>query len=181
MEYNVPERPWQRRVFWHESRGLCVLDADEFGRLEQPRAKDLEQPWIAWDSRPESVQRVAWERHLEDAEYNCCWASLNIKAVFLGKWIPMLRIKRSRDRLIFNIGVPIPVRRQFYIETAAPRGVVYGCPVCVCVCVSVWRYCTYVYMGDGNVWSKRLVPWELEEEYGELLHDRTFACDSSVT
>ena len=34
--------------------------------------------------------------------------------------IPMLKMRRSRDRLIFNIGIPILVRRHIYIE-AAPR------------------------------------------------------------
>ena len=34
--------------------------------------------------------------------------------------IPMLKIRRSRDRLIFNMGIPILVRRHLYIETA-PR------------------------------------------------------------
>ena len=30
----------------------------------------------------------------------------------------MLKIRRSRDRLIFNMGIPILVRRHLYIETA---------------------------------------------------------------
>ena len=42
---------------------------------------------------------------------------LNIKAVFLGVVIPMLKIRRSWDRLIFNMGISILVRRHFYIET----------------------------------------------------------------
>ena len=74
------------------------------------------------------------------------------KAVFLGKWIPMLWIKRSRDRLIFNIGVPIPVRRQLYIETAAPRRDVYGCPVCVCdsyVSDGIVRMCIWAMAMSG--------------------------------
>ena len=33
----------------------------------------------------------------------------------------MLTIKGSRDRLIFNMGIPIPVRRHLYIETAPRR------------------------------------------------------------
>ena len=32
--------------------------------------------------------------------------------------IPMLKIRRSRDRLIFNMLIPILVRRHLYIETA---------------------------------------------------------------
>ena len=32
--------------------------------------------------------------------------------------IPMLKIRRSQDRLIFNMGIPILVRLHLYIETA---------------------------------------------------------------
>ena len=32
--------------------------------------------------------------------------------------IPMLKIRRSRDLLIFNMGIPILVRRHLYIEMA---------------------------------------------------------------
>ena len=42
---------------------------------------------------------------------------LNIKTVFLGMRIPMLKIRWSRDRLIFNIGIPILVKQYLYIET----------------------------------------------------------------
>ena len=30
----------------------------------------------------------------------------------------MLKIRRSQDRLIFNMGIPILVRQHLYIETA---------------------------------------------------------------
>ena len=46
---------------------------------------------------------------------------LNIKTVFFPSMgISMLKIRRSRDCHIFNMGVPILVRRHLYIETA-PR------------------------------------------------------------
>ena len=45
---------------------------------------------------------------------------LNIKTVFLRYGIPMLKIRRSWGRLIFNMGIPILVIRHLYIETA-PR------------------------------------------------------------
>ena len=32
--------------------------------------------------------------------------------------VPVLEIRRSRDRLIFNIGIPILVRRYLHTETA---------------------------------------------------------------
>ena len=49
-----------------------------------------------------------------------CWIPgprLNIKTVFPRYGIHMLKIRRSRDRLIFNMGIPILVRRHLYIET----------------------------------------------------------------
>ena len=46
---------------------------------------------------------------------------LNIKTVFPSSMgILMLKIRRSRDRLIFNMGIPILERRHLYIE-ADPR------------------------------------------------------------
>ena len=38
---------------------------------------------------------------------------------------PTLKIRRSRDRLIFNMGIPIPGRAGFYIETRLARGVAW--------------------------------------------------------
>ena len=42
----------------------------------------------------------------------------NIKMVSPGMGIPMLKIRWSRDRLIFNMGILILVRGHLYIETA---------------------------------------------------------------
>ena len=42
---------------------------------------------------------------------------LNTKTVFPGIRIPMLKIRRPRDRLIFNMGIPKLARRHLYIET----------------------------------------------------------------
>ena len=39
---------------------------------------------------------------------------LNIKTIFPRMGIPMLKIRRSWDRLIFNMGIPIQVRRHHY-------------------------------------------------------------------
>ena len=41
-----------------------------------------------------------------------------LRPSFPGMRIPMLKIRRSRDCLIFNMGIPILVRRHFDIETA---------------------------------------------------------------
>ena len=45
---------------------------------------------------------------------------LNIKTVFPGMGIPMLKIRRPAGRLIFNMGIAIPGKTVFLIETA-PR------------------------------------------------------------
>ena len=43
--------------------------------------------------------------------------NLDIKPSFLGMGIPTLKIRRSRDHLIFDTGIPVLVRRHLYIET----------------------------------------------------------------
>ena len=40
---------------------------------------------------------------------------------FPGMWIPMLKIRQWWDRLIFNMGMPILVRRHLYIEMPPPE------------------------------------------------------------
>ena len=42
---------------------------------------------------------------------------LNINTVVPGMGCSMLKIKRSWDRLIFNMGIPLLARRYLYIET----------------------------------------------------------------
>ena len=54
---------------------------------------------------------------------------LNIKPVFPGMGIPMLKIRRSQDRLIFNMGIFILIRRHIYIEMA-PDLLSVHVPVC---------------------------------------------------
>ena len=50
-------------------------------------------------------------------------AWFNIKTVLTRYGIPMLKIRQSGDRLIFNMGIPILVR-HLYIETTTPRGLI---------------------------------------------------------
>ena len=45
---------------------------------------------------------------------------LNVKTIFPGMGIPMLKIRWLWDHLIFNMGIPILVRWHLFIETA-PR------------------------------------------------------------
>ena len=48
------------------------------------------------------------------------WARLNIKTVLSTYGISMLKIRRPLGRLIFNMGIAIPGKTVFLIETA-PR------------------------------------------------------------
>ena len=41
-----------------------------------------------------------------------------LRSTFLCMGIPMLKIRRSRDLLIFNMVIPLPVRWYLYIQTA---------------------------------------------------------------
>ena len=56
---------------------------------------------------------------------------LNIKTVFPGMGIPMLKIRRPVGRLIFNMGIVIPGKTVFLIETAprSPISLIYGIPL----------------------------------------------------
>ena len=47
---------------------------------------------------------------------------LNVKTVFPMYGIPMSKIRRSWDRLIFNMGILILARRHLYIETPSGLG-----------------------------------------------------------
>ena len=51
---------------------------------------------------------------------------LNIKTIFPVMGTPMLKIRRSRDCLNFNMGIPKLVRRRLYIETAPRYHVPFG-------------------------------------------------------
>ena len=59
---------------------------------------------------------------------------LNIKTVFPRYGILMLKIRRSLDHLILNMGIPILVGRHFHTETA----VILPCNVRLHVCEQWW-------------------------------------------
>ena len=54
---------------------------------------------------------------------------LNIRCRLNSIRIPMLKIRRSCDRLIFNMGIPIPGKDGLYIETGP--GLYNGIPILV--------------------------------------------------
>ena len=59
--------------------------------------------------------------HFVDALHILILGAVSIrKTVLLGMAIPMLKIRRPTGRLIFNMGIPIPGKTVFYIETG-PR------------------------------------------------------------
>ena len=46
------------------------------------------------------------------------WPRLNIKMIFPGVVISIIKIRRSWDHLIFMMGIPILVKQHLYIKTA---------------------------------------------------------------
>ena len=54
-----------------------------------------------------------------------CWAQ--VPNDFIGMGVPMLKIRRSQHRLIFNMGIPILVRWHLYTETPPRIPVHWSC------------------------------------------------------
>ena len=71
----------------------------------------LRHGWLPTESRPYSLGKDILRsiRHLGPVAV--------LRQSFSGMGIPMLKIRWSWDRLIFNIGIPILVRRYLYVET----------------------------------------------------------------
>ena len=73
------------------------------------------------------------------------WPRFNIKTIFPDVVIPMLKIRRSPDRLIFNMGIPILIRWHIYIEAARE---LFSCLLCCIIILGVsikfifiWHLC----------------------------------------
>ena len=58
---------------------------------------------------------------------------LIIMMVFPGMGIPMLKIRRSWDHLIFNMGIPMLIRQHLYIETTPDWLLVRSCVYVQCL------------------------------------------------
>ena len=70
----------------------------------------------------------------------------NTKTVFPDVGIPMLKIWRSWDRLIFNMGIPILVRWHFYTEKGPrSRFIEFYC------CLTHWGRVTHIYVGKLTI------------------------------
>ena len=90
-------------IFWPAENGQCGPKVNQFWRLTEqvciPRLKWMEwsalQIWAETTLGPISISRQS----------------------FLGMGIPMFKIRRYRDNLIFNMGIPMLVR-HLYSEMA---------------------------------------------------------------
>ena len=67
-----------------------------------------------------NIQQTACGKGCE-MQHQLTGPRLNIKTVFLGMEMSVLKIRRSRDRLIFNMGILILLRRHLYIDAAPWR------------------------------------------------------------
>ena len=113
--------------FWHCY--FCRFEAEILGEQEEagalppgPPSRSHHPRMIIGASTYTNVQaKLAAAAGHPEAVQNRTFAGeqvpVSIWSSFPGMGIPMLKIKRSRDRLIFNMGIPILVRRHLYIET----------------------------------------------------------------
>ena len=76
--------------------------------------------WLATELQPGKVS-IEFELQAKNRLWNGPQGAVSIrKTVLLGMVIPMLKIRRPTGRLIFNMGIPLPGKTVFYIETG-PR------------------------------------------------------------
>ena len=76
----------------------------------------------------------------------------NIKTVFSGMGIPVLMIRRSLDHLIFNMGIPILLRRHLYIETTHWDLFYNRTQLEHSIFVILqWQYCMWSKLGSSSV------------------------------
>ena len=102
------------------------------------------------------------------------------KTVLPGMAIPMLKIRRPNGRLIFNIGIPIPGKTVFYIETGPWYPRVF--PWCVLFDRDSWLFVDEIYRIFINIvytmlisqLSKDNTDYKLKEIFRSPLHSYTF-------
>ena len=70
-----------------------------------------------WHNVKTELSQQHGNMDLVECNSNETGSRLNIKIVFTGMVIPKLKIKWSWDRLIYNMGIPILLRRHLYIAT----------------------------------------------------------------
>ena len=97
-----------------------------------------------------TLRGVLWGRQLFILRASHGRALSQYKYRFSGMEIPMFKIRRSRDRLIFKKGIPILVRRHLYIETG-PK--LLECCDTGTLVVGRATGCLYSFMTQGNIWD----------------------------
>ena len=101
-------------------------------------------------SRPGNAMAKPWQRIGNcDVMAGISGPCLNIETVFARYGIPMLKIRRSGDSLIFNMGIPVLVRWHFYIETE-PCLIYHGS--------IIYFFCEIYALAQGNAYT---FPWTL--------------------
>ena len=99
--------------------------------------------------------RNSWanNRHTGDLRCHCAHYDVtvmgpcfNIKNISPGIGIPIIKMRRSADHLIFVIGIPVLVRHHLYIEIVYLMLGMYVFFVCVCmsVCIYFMFVCMYI-------------------------------------
>ena len=103
-------------LMWRPHSATLVTCCALVGAVTVPLVPDAVWPGESWGNP--CLSSAPGTSHLRcTATCTRPWPCLNIKTVFPGMGIPMLKIRRSWDRLIFKMGIPILVRRRLYIET----------------------------------------------------------------
>ena len=74
----------------------------------------------------------------------------------------MLKIRRSRDRLIFNMGIPLLVRQHIYIDTP-PASLT---SISQCNMQTVWWHCISIYKAGRRLSLSHMPPipvrWQID-------------------
>ena len=110
-----------KKIFYSMEASLNHIPGSLLG--DQSEAMSWEQYWY-WCNRKTIPDEATWSEPTQwrwplSTLYH--WGPgpcLNIKTGFPGMGIPMLKIRWSLDRLIFNMGIPILVRQHLYFEMA---------------------------------------------------------------
>ena len=121
------------RLFWRRSKktsklrvtGLCEGNSPVTGEFPAQRASNAENVSIWWRHHdPNIFHTDITEHRIFDGPKlsNNAQGAVSIrKTVLPGMAIPMLKIRRPNGRLIFNMGIAIPSKTVFLIETAPWR------------------------------------------------------------
>ena len=99
----------------------ALAPCQEASRSQQQAVEVLHGVWVTVYFVLHRPQHLQGNKSMDTHTYRGPKRSgprLNIKTVFPGMGIPMLKIRWSQDLLIFNMGILILVRRHLFIEMA---------------------------------------------------------------